>query len=138
MPIQGLSRFKGKKVLVTGAASGIGHATAVRFLDEGAYVILVDRDKTKLDDVAKALDPKYAVPSLTDISVPEEVEALYKLVEKQFGTLDVLVNNAGVTAMGTVLDCDLATWSTVCATTLTGTLNVIPTVIMFDRYEPIF
>ena len=124
MSIHGLSRFKDKKVLVTGAASGIGHATALRFLDEGAHVILVDRDKAKLDDVTKALDPKYAVPSLTDISAPEQVEDLYKLVEKQFGTLDVLVNNAGVTAMGTVLDCDLATWSTVCATTLTGTLNV--------------
>ncbi|MDE7540168.1 meso-2,3-butanediol dehydrogenase [Gluconobacter sphaericus] len=124
MSIKGLSRFKGQKVLVTGAASGIGHATAVRFLDEGAHVILVDRDKAKLDDVMKALDPNYAVPSLTDISSPEQVESLLHFVQQKFGSLDILVNNAGVTAMGTVLDCDLATWSTVCATTLTGTLNV--------------
>ncbi|AQS90551.1 3-oxoacyl-ACP reductase [Gluconobacter albidus] len=124
MPIHGLSRFEGKKVLVTGAASGIGRATALRFLGEGAHVVLVDRDRVKLDDVMKTLDPKYAVASLTDISVPEQVEALCTFVKKHFHQLDVLVNNAGVTAMGTVLDCDLETWGTVCATTLTGTLNV--------------
>lgn len=124
MPLQGLSRFKGRKVLVTGAASGIGRATALRFLAEGAQVILVDRDKQKLDDVMGTLDPQQAFASLTDISSPEQVQALYAFVKTQFGTLNILVNNAGVTAMGTVLDCDLATWGTVCATTLTGPLNV--------------
>ncbi|MBF0860018.1 SDR family oxidoreductase [Gluconobacter sp. LMG 31484] len=124
MPIQGLTRFNGRKVLVTGAASGIGRATALRFLAEGAQVILVDRDKEKLDVTMKALNPQQALSSLTDISSPEQVKALYAFVKARFGTLDVLVNNAGVTAMGTVLDCDLETWATVCATTLTGPLNV--------------
>ncbi|MFT8803483.1 MULTISPECIES: SDR family NAD(P)-dependent oxidoreductase [Gluconobacter] len=124
MAIHGLSRFKGRKVLVTGAASGIGYATARRFLAEGAHVILVDRDKAKLDDVMKALEPPYAAASLTDISSPEQVQKLFTFVRTHFGTLDVLVNNAGVTTIGTVLDCDLEAWGSVCATTLTGTLNV--------------
>ena len=124
MAIHGLSRFKGRKVLVTGAASGIGHATALRFLAEGAHVILVDRDKAKLDDVMKTLDPQYAAASLTDISSPQQVQKLFAFTKTHFGTLDVLVNNAGVTTIGTVLDCDLEAWGTVCATTLTGTLNV--------------
>ncbi|WP_215764388.1 SDR family NAD(P)-dependent oxidoreductase [Gluconobacter sp. P1D12_c] len=124
MATQGLSRFTGRKVLVTGAASGIGHATALRFLDEGAHVILVDRDQEKLDEVMKSLDPNKATASLTDISKPDEVQKLLGLTKQTFGTLDVLVNNAGVTTIGTVLDSDLDAWQTVCATTLTGTLNV--------------
>ncbi|MFT8951459.1 MAG: SDR family oxidoreductase [Gluconobacter sp.] len=124
MATQGLSRFTGRKVLVTGAASGIGHATALRFLDEGAHVILVDRDQEKLDEAMKSLDPNKATASLTDISKPDEVQKLLDLTKQTFGTLDVLVNNAGVTTIGTVLDGDLDAWQTVCATTLTGTLNV--------------
>lgn len=124
MATQGLSRFTGRKVLVTGAASGIGHATALRFLHEGAHVILVDRDQEKLDEVMKSLDPNKATASLTDISKPDEVQKLLDLTKQTFGTLDVLVNNAGVTTIGTVLDGDLDAWQTVCATTLTGTLNV--------------
>ncbi|MFT9297493.1 MAG: SDR family oxidoreductase [Gluconobacter sp.] len=124
MATQGLSRFTGRKVLVTGAASGIGHATALRFLDEGAHFILVDRDQGKLVEVMKCLDPNKATASLTDISKPDEVQKLLDLTKQTFGTLDVLVNNAGVTTIGTVLDGDLDAWQTVCATTLTGTLNV--------------
>ncbi len=124
MATQGLSRFTGRRVLVTGAASGIGHATALRFLDEGAHVILVDRDQEKLDEAMKSLDPNKATASLTDISKPDEVQKLLDLTKQTFGTLDVLVNNAGVTTIGTVLDGDLDAWQTVCATTLTGTLNV--------------
>ncbi|MBS1050085.1 SDR family NAD(P)-dependent oxidoreductase [Gluconobacter japonicus] len=124
MALHGLSRFTDRKVLVTGAASGIGHATALRFLEEGAHVLLVDRDEDKLNDVMTSLDPAKATASLTDISQPKQVETLLTFTQQTFGTLDVLVNNAGVTTMGTVLDGDLSAWETVCATTLTGTLNV--------------
>ncbi|MBS1104050.1 SDR family oxidoreductase [Gluconobacter sp. Dm-62] len=124
MAIHGLSRFKDKKILVTGAASGIGRATALRFVEEGAHVILVDRDKAKLDDVMKTFNTSRALASLTDISSPEQVQSLLTFTTTHFGTLDVLVNNAGVTAMGTVLDKGLETWEAVCATTLTGTLNL--------------
>jgi len=124
MALHGLSRFIGRKVLVTGAASGIGHATALRFLEEGAHVLLVDRDDAKLKTVMASLDSTKAKASLTDISQPDQVEALLAFTKQTFGTLDILVNNAGVTTMGTVLDGDLSAWQTVCATTLTGTLNV--------------
>lgn len=124
MALDGLSRFKGRKVIVTGAASGIGRATSLRFLEEGASVILVDRDAKALDAVMAGLDPKRAIPSLTDISIPAQVKTLLDLTRQHFGTLDVLVNNAGVTAMGTVLDCDLQSWNIVCATILNGTIDV--------------
>ncbi|MBO1324299.1 SDR family oxidoreductase [Acetobacter sp. TBRC 12305] len=124
MPINGLSRFTGHTVIVTGAASGIGLATGLRFLDEGARVIFVDRDKKALHAATDGLDPERAIASLTDVSVPSQVQALLEFVRNHFGKLDVLVNNAGVTAMGTVLDCDLATWNTVCATILNGTIDV--------------
>ncbi len=124
MTIKGLNRFTGRKVLVTGAASGIGRATALRFLEEGAQVIFVDRDRQKLDAVMEGLDTSRAFASLSDISIPSEVAELLSFTKAQLGGLDVLINNAGVTASGTVLDCDLETWGTVCATILTGTINV--------------
>lgn len=119
-----LTRFTGRRVVVTGAASGIGRATALRFLREGASVVFVDRDEKKLAETTAGLDPARAVVSRTDISVPEQVRALFGLVRDRMGGLDCLVNNAGVTAMGTVLDAGLDTWEEVCATTLTGTINV--------------
>ena len=113
MALHGLSRFTDRKVLVTGAASGIGHATALRFLEEGAHVLLVDRDEDKLNDVMTSLDPAKATASLTDISEPKQVEALLTFTQQTFGTLDVLVNNAGVTTMGTALEGDVSAWETV-------------------------
>ncbi|GBQ21183.1 dehydrogenase [Gluconacetobacter sacchari DSM 12717] len=120
---------------MTGAASGIGLATALRFLEEGASVILVDRDEAALHAVMHGLDPQRAIPSLTDISIPAQVESLLALARRQFGALDVLVNNAGVTTMGTVLECDLAAWNTVCATILNGTIDVSRTFLpmLIDR-----
>ncbi|GAA4502516.1 hypothetical protein GCM10023158_30640 [Gluconacetobacter tumulicola] len=96
----------------------------MRFLQEGASVILVDRDAKALDAVMTGLDPKRAIPSLTDISIPAQVRTLLGLTRRHFGTRDVLVNNAGVTAMGTVLDCDPQSWNIVCATILNGTIDV--------------
>lgn len=124
MTIKGLKRFTGRKVLVTGAASGIGRATALRFLEEGAQVVFVDRDRQKLAAVMEGLDASRAFAFLSDISIPSEVAELVSFTKVQLGGLNVLVNNAGVTALGTVLDCDLETWGTVCATILTGTINV--------------
>ena len=124
MPIQGLSRFAGQVVLVTGAASGIGLATARRFVQEGASVIFADRDKNALDGAISGLNPLHAVTSLTDISAPLQVEAMIETIIARFGRLDVVVNNAGVTTPGTVLDSGLDAWLKVCSTTLTGTIDV--------------
>jgi len=88
-----MGRLAGTKALITGAASGIGRETARQFVAEGAQVVLVDRDKAKLDAVGSELDARAIVIDLGQKSVAEPV--LAEAVEA-LGGLDVLVNAAGI------------------------------------------
>jgi meso-butanediol dehydrogenase/(S,S)-butanediol dehydrogenase/diacetyl reductase len=89
-------RFEHKVVIVTGAGSGIGAATARRFSAEGAQVALVDRDRTSLETVAKVLPSDRTTHYIVDVSDSIAVEAMVSGVVEHFGGLDVMVNNAGV------------------------------------------
>jgi NAD(P)-dependent dehydrogenase (short-subunit alcohol dehydrogenase family) len=87
----------GKAAVVTGAARGIGFATAQRLLAEGAAVALADRDEAALRAAAEELGgrgPVLAVP--TDVARRADVQALVRATEDRFGRLDILVNNAGI------------------------------------------
>jgi meso-butanediol dehydrogenase/(S,S)-butanediol dehydrogenase/diacetyl reductase len=89
-------RFKGKVVIVTGAASGIGEATARRFSAEGAKVVLVDRQRKALEKVAGELPTDRTLAHVADVSDSRGVDDMVAAAIKRFGGLDVLVNNAGV------------------------------------------
>jgi meso-butanediol dehydrogenase / (S,S)-butanediol dehydrogenase / diacetyl reductase len=89
-------RFQQKAVIVTGAASGIGAATARRFSSEGACVALVDRNEIPLANVAIDLPKELTIALVADVSDSEAVDAMVETVVKRFGRLDVLVNNAGI------------------------------------------
>ncbi|RYF40839.1 MAG: SDR family NAD(P)-dependent oxidoreductase [Comamonadaceae bacterium] len=93
MPVE---RFKDKVVIVTGAGSGIGAATARRFSAEGAQVALVDRDRTSLESVASELPSDRTTHHVVDVSDSTAVEAMVSAVVEHFGSLNVIVNNAGV------------------------------------------
>jgi NAD(P)-dependent dehydrogenase (short-subunit alcohol dehydrogenase family) len=88
-------QFDGKVVLVTGAAGGFGSRTAERFSEEGALLVLADRDEDGLADVAAAL-PGQVVALAGDVTDPEYHDALVDLALAEFGALDVAVNNAGI------------------------------------------
>ncbi len=87
-------RFEKSVVVVTGAGSGIGAATAKRFASEGACVVLNGRDRGKLDRVASELDAGRTLVHPGDVSVQSDAEALVAATVGRFGRLDVLVNNA--------------------------------------------
>src|SRR3954463_10680881 len=89
-------RFQHKVVIVTGAASGIGAATARRFSSEGGCVALVDRNELPLADVAADLPKELTVAHIADVSDSKAVDAMIETVVKRFGRLDVLINNAGI------------------------------------------
>lgn len=91
-------RFQGKTAIVTGAASGIGKATALRFAREGAHVVIVDIDGDNLGEVAAAIRDLggTALPLVVDIAKNDEVKAMAAQVLATFGQIDILVNNAGV------------------------------------------
>jgi meso-butanediol dehydrogenase / (S,S)-butanediol dehydrogenase / diacetyl reductase len=89
-------RFQGKVVIVTGAASGIGEATARRFAGEGAKVALVDRNRSTLEEVAKQFPIDRILSHVADVSDSSAVDEMVAAVVRHFGRLDVMVNNAGV------------------------------------------
>ena len=92
------SSFTGKTVLITGAAKGIGRASAERFANDGAHVALVDRDEAEVTAVARRLcsSGMRALPLAADVSSATDVHAAIEECARSFGGLDVLVNNAGI------------------------------------------
>jgi NAD(P)-dependent dehydrogenase (short-subunit alcohol dehydrogenase family) len=86
--------MEGKVVVVSGASMGVGRATAQRFAQEGATVVLLARRKLLLDEIADTVGAN-AVPIATDVTCPAEVGAAFEQVAAQFGRVDVLVNSAG-------------------------------------------
>lgn len=87
-------RLSGKRVVITGAAQGIGKAIAEAFVAEGAELILADIDAERLAGSAAALGQESMV---VDVSSKAEIERLFARVAERWGGLDILVNNAGVT-----------------------------------------
>ena len=96
-----------KVAMVTGAGSGIGRAVALAFGREGYHVVLAGRRADLLEQVAKEIGPN-ALPVATDVADPASVKALFAACRERFGRLDVLFNNAGTGARGTILLEDLA------------------------------
>ena len=93
-----LKRFQGKNVIVTGATSGIGKATALLLAKEGANVIAVGRNEKRGRDVCKEISNLggKALFFQCDLSKEEKVKELYEKIEAQFESIDLLFNNAGI------------------------------------------
>jgi len=114
---------EGKVALVTGAASGIGRATALALARDGARVLVADRDGAGVQAVAKAIAQQggEAVATQTDVSQPEQVEAMVRAAVDAFGRLDCAVNGAGILAMPALLhELALDQWERTLAVNLTG------------------
>jgi len=114
---------KGKVAIITGAGSGVGRAVAIAFLKDGYNVVLAGRRKDALEETIRlagaGADQALAVP--TDVTDPQSVKALFAACEERFGRLDVLFNNAGVSAPGVPLEeLTYEQWQKVVDTNLTG------------------
>jgi NAD(P)-dependent dehydrogenase (short-subunit alcohol dehydrogenase family) len=113
--------FAAKVALVTGAARGIGLATAKRFLAEGWRVALLDIDAATLKaSVALLAKPDSILTLVCDVSDAKQVAASVENVTQRFGRLDALVNNAGVAVFAPITETSDDDWSRVLAVNLTG------------------
>jgi NAD(P)-dependent dehydrogenase (short-subunit alcohol dehydrogenase family) len=112
-------RFDGKVALVTGAASGIGEATARRLAAEGARVAVCDLDAERGEAVAKEIDGLFVK---VDVADAESVTAMVETVGAHFGGIDLAMNNAGIAPPedGSILETDLAAWQRVQDVNLTS------------------
>jgi len=118
--------LKGKGVLITGGASGIGAATAARFLDEGAQVTVLDRDAQACDVIGRRL-PKLSGALVADVTKLDLVRQAFAEAVRLMGRVDVLVNNAGISIRHAFLDITPEEWDRVLAVDLTGVFYVAQT-----------
>ncbi len=103
---------QGKIVYITGAASGIGRATAKLFAKNGASLFLVDRDKKTLSDTVEELHTQFKtgiVSQVMDVTDEKAVKESFAYVTREFGGLDILISNAGNAVRGRIGDVDSAT-----------------------------
>jgi len=115
-------RFKGKGVIVTGGASGIGKATAERFLEEGAKVAILDVSEKNGEAALKELKKKGFTPLVLtgDVAKSSDVKKMVSTAKARLGRIDVLFNNAGILVEGTVEDVTEKDWDRIMAVNVKG------------------
>lgn len=120
-----MKTFIDKKVLVTGAGSGIGRATAQALAKRGAYLYLCDIKQQGLDETLALIQGHGAQGSthVCDVSDADEVKALAQTIHSDIAALDILVNNAGIGSAGRFVETSLDTWNKVVDVNLLGVVH---------------
>jgi NAD(P)-dependent dehydrogenase (short-subunit alcohol dehydrogenase family) len=111
--------LRDKRVVVTGGASGIGLATARRFVKEGCRVVILDSNREVLDE-SLSEQTAFAGGICTDVSNQDEVEAAFGEVDQIMGGIDVLISNAGISIRKPFIEVDYAQWSKIMQVNLDG------------------
>jgi len=127
--------IKDKVVIITGASSGIGEATALKMAKEGAKVVLTARSKTKLKELAKKIkaDNGTALVVTADVTKSKDFKKVVEKAKKEFGSVHILVNNAGLMPLSYIEKLKTDEWNTMVDVNIKGVLNgveaVLPTLI---------
>jgi len=117
-----MSSFANRSVLITGGTSGIGYATAERFLKNGANVFICSRSPERVDRALQSLSPLGNVKGLAaDLTDEDQAKTLVNQVVADFGKLDILVNSAGLAQPGKIADISLKDFRQIVDANLTST-----------------
>ena len=116
-------RLSGETAIVTGSSQGIGKGIAEQFAAEGANVVVNSRSADRAEEVAAAIESEggTAIGVAADVSDEGEMEALVETTVEEFGRLDVMVNNAGITTLGPAEEFDVEEWRRIVDVNLVGT-----------------
>jgi NADP-dependent 3-hydroxy acid dehydrogenase YdfG len=132
-----MSRIAGKVVAVTGASSGIGEATVRLLASRGASVVLGARRVAQIETIAAEVRGRggAAIARATDVTRRDDVERLVGTAVAEFGRLDVLVSNAGISKIGPMADLDVEGWSAMIDVNLKGVLHGIAAALPVFRRQ---
>jgi 3-hydroxybutyrate dehydrogenase len=121
--------LKGKTAVVTGSTSGIGLATARELAQDGANVMLNGfGDKAEIEKIRSSIEKDFGVKarfSPADMTKPAEIADMVRATEKEFGSLDVLVNNAGIQHVANIEDFPIEKWDAIIAINLSSSFHTI-------------
>ena len=129
-------RLKNKVVVITGAASGIGRASAILCAKHGARIALFDRDAAHAEQTKKRIEEVggQAIVFDCDVSIPEQVETCYKELHKHWGRLDIVFANAGINGtMAPIETMGVDDWDTTMNTNLRGTFITVKHAVPYLR-----
>lgn len=123
--------IKDKVIVITGASSGIGEATAKLVAKNGDKVVLGARREARLQEIVKDIEANGgpAAYSVTDVRNPDEVQTLVDLAKSKFGGLDVIFNNAGIMPNSPISELRTKDWNDMVDINLKGVLNGVAAVM---------
>ncbi len=122
-----MKKFIDKNVIVTGAAQGVGRETSLKFLEEGANVLMADINNLKLEEIKTEVS-KYANRAYlmkVDISEQEDISLMIKEIINKWGSIDYLVNNASVSLTKNMMDITVDDWDKVLNINVKGTFFIM-------------
>ena len=126
-------RLQNKVCIITGAGSGIGAGTAQRFAEEGAALVLIDRDCVALEAVCSAISKTSSAARAQavcgDVALASDIARVVETAVREFGRIDVAFNNAGIMPHGEFLDFDETSWDNVMAVNVKGMMLMCKAVI---------
>nr|MBP7543815.1 SDR family NAD(P)-dependent oxidoreductase [Ignavibacteriaceae bacterium] len=125
-----MKRLDGKVAIITGGARGIGKAAALRFIEEGAKVVVWDVNEELGNQLVAELGENSFFVKVDVTDLDSTTEAAGKTVEK-FGTIDILINNAGITRDASLAKMTADQWKSVLDVNLTGVFNCTKSVMNF-------